>query len=182
MHPYARGSLQRIEASRSSSVTWGQLDGIFLQDRFAKSSLAPRTSRWRTWCKLAALRNTSALPITVNLALKIGALLKQGRYRSSAQYFGVAKQFHVEAGNVWDQALDQAVAQAVRSIERGQGPSQPKLPLHVQNLTLSSADVLSTRLAQISSGAAQLAEPFGTLLGATWFLLRGLEVASALCL
>ena len=93
----------------------------------------------------------------------------------------MAKQFHVEAGNVWDQALDQAVAQAVRSIERGQGPSQPKLPLRVQNLTLSSADVLflhvwprsRVELPKLRSLLARFWERLGSCLEAS--------VASALC-
>ena len=50
VHPYARGSLQRTGAAaesphNSSLVNFREADELFLQDRFAKSSQAPRESR-----------------------------------------------------------------------------------------------------------------------------------------
>ena len=54
VHPYARGSLQRIGLAPGPEndrvvVDLERADREFLQDRFAKSSQAPRESRWVTW-------------------------------------------------------------------------------------------------------------------------------------
>ena len=40
-----------------------QADREFLQDRFAKSSQAPRESRWATWTLMAAKRKMAPLPV-----------------------------------------------------------------------------------------------------------------------
>ena len=124
-HPYARGSLQRIPLEGGPS-SFEKLDEAFLEDRCAASSKAPIESRWNTWQRLCA-----PLPLTQEVIFKVGALLKEGKYLSSAQYFSIAKQRHREAEYPWTDALDLAVQQAVRSISRGLGPSRPKKDLFV---------------------------------------------------
>ena len=57
--------------------------------------------------------------MTQEVIFKVGALLKESKYRSSAQYFSAAKQWHREAE--WTDALDLAVQQAVRSTRTTRG-------------------------------------------------------------
>ena len=125
VHPYARGSMQRIPLEGGQG-SFENLDEAFLEDRYAACSKAPIESRWKTWQRLCASRSLDPLPLTQEVIFKVGALLKEGKYRSSAQYFSVAKQRHREAEYPWTDALDLAVQQAVRSISRGLGPSRPK--------------------------------------------------------
>ena len=181
--PYARGSLARAENFSQASApvpqhpTLEEIDAAFMADRFAKSSREPRESRWNTWCRLAALRQLPPLPVTVDLLFRLGALFRHGRYRSTALYITVAKQKHVEAGFPWGHDLDRQ--QTLRSVERGQGPSRPKLPLKISAATADAMGELDSQAWKF--GQARLLAPKETLIAATWFLLRGLEIASARC-
>ena len=93
VHPYARGSLQRISLEGQAG-SFDAVDDAFLEDRYARTSRAPIESRWKTWQRLCAARSVGPLPLTQEKIFKVGALLKEGKYRSSAQYFSVAKQRH----------------------------------------------------------------------------------------
>eukprot|EP00439_Symbiodinium_sp_Y106_P003000 s6347_g1.t1 len=56
VHPYARGSLQRIPLDGGKN-SFENLDEAFLEDRYAASSKAPIESRWKTWQRLCASRS-----------------------------------------------------------------------------------------------------------------------------
>ena len=181
VHPYARGSLQRIPLDGGKN-SFENLDEAFLEDRYAASSKAPIESRWKTWQRLCASRSLDPLPLTQEVIFKVGALLKEGKYRSSAQYFSVAKQRHREAEYPWTDALDLAVQQAVRSISRGLGPSRPKKDLFVDR----AGPDLPGRLAQAYDRLGvprehRFAEPLSVVTVALWFLLRGIEIANVKC-
>ena len=88
VHPYQRGSRDAAAAVRTESAL-AKADEEFQEDKFAKTSRGPRESRWKLWCSLAE-RSLPPLPITVELIDKVGALFKQARYRSAAQYYSVA--------------------------------------------------------------------------------------------
>ena len=60
VHPYARGSLQRIPLDRGNN-SFENLDEAFLEDRYAASSKAPIESRWKTWQRLCASRSLDPL-------------------------------------------------------------------------------------------------------------------------
>ncbi|CAE7810853.1 unnamed protein product, partial [Symbiodinium necroappetens] len=143
-------ALQALQNESSLS----QADVEFQADRYANSSRGPRESRWKLWCAFAERCEVPPLPVTTDLIDKIGALFKQGRYRSAAQYYSVAKSEHRSQGYDWSPALDHAVAQAVRSITRRTGPSAAKLDFPLERIE-SPSDV-------------------GIV--AAWFLLRGLEI------
>ena len=181
VHPYARGSLQRIPLEGGQG-SFENLDEAFLEDRYAASSKAPIESRWKTWQRLCASRALDPLPLTQEVIFKVGALLKEGKYRSSAQYFSVAKQRHREAEYPWTDALDLAVQQAVRSISRGLGPSRPKKDLFVDR----AGQDLPVRLVQAYDRLGvprehRFAEPLPVVTVALWFLLRGIEIANVKC-
>ncbi|CAE7027728.1 DD3-3 [Symbiodinium sp. CCMP2592] len=156
VHPYQRGS-RSLAASVQSESALASADAAFQEDKFAKTSRGPRESRWKLWCSLAEQRNLPPLPVTVELIDKIGALFKQARYRSAAQYYSVAKGEHRSQGHDWSPALDHAVAQAVRSITRGKFDSD--------------IEAAYARL-QVPS-AARIEYPSDTGIVAAWFLLRG---------
>ncbi|CAE7265094.1 DNMT3A [Symbiodinium sp. CCMP2592] len=181
VHPYQRGS-RSAAASVQSESALALADVAFQEDKFAKTSRGPRESRWKLWCSLAEQRNLPPLPVTVELIDKVGALLKQARYRSAAQYYSVAKGEHRAQGHDWSPALDHAVAQAVRSITRGMGPSAAKLdfPLEACSRQFDSDIEAAYARLQVPS-AARIDYPSDTGLVAAWFLLRGLEISSVLC-
>ncbi|CAE7259953.1 ftsH [Symbiodinium sp. CCMP2592] len=128
---------------------------------------------------MAAKRQMPPLPVTVSLIDCIGALLKAGRYRSAAQYFSVAKTKHIESGWDWSQQLDLARAQAIRSITRGMGPSSPKLDLFFDGIQNDFASSISRAYSELEVPIPlRLEEPDTTAITATWFLLRGIEIAN----
>ena len=181
VHPYARGSMQRISLEGQAG-SFESVDDAFLEDRYARTSRAPIESRWKTWQRLCAARSLDPLPLTQEKIFKVGALLKEGKYRSSAQYFSVAKQRHREAEYAWTDALDLAVQQAVRSISRGLGPARPKRDLFVDRAPSNLDDQLRAAYARLQVPAEhQFAEPCAVMAMALWFLLRGIEVANVRC-
>ncbi|OLP99308.1 hypothetical protein AK812_SmicGene18150 [Symbiodinium microadriaticum] len=181
VHPYARGSMQRISLEGQAG-SFESVDDAFLEDRYARTSRAPIESRWKTWQRLCAARSLDPLPLTQEKIFKVGALLKEGKYRSSAQYFSVAKQRHREAEYAWTDALDLAVQQAVRSISRGLGPARPKRDLFVDRAPSDLDDQLRAAYTRLQVPAEhQFAEPCAVLAMALWFLLRGIEVANVRC-
>ena len=97
--PRTRG-LEPSLSGHSEPVTLdlNEADRLFLQDRWAASSQAPRDSRWATWTRLSEKGGIPSLPVTKESLFAVGALLKAGGYRSSAQYGSIAKQKHREAG------------------------------------------------------------------------------------
>ena len=114
VRPYARGSLQRIGVGSTSQR--------LLDDRFARTSRAPRESCWATWQALCSSRQLQPFPVTVEVINAVGSLFKAGRYWSASQYYSVARSKHVETGHPSCQALEVARSQAIRSIVRGMGP------------------------------------------------------------
>ncbi|CAE7817075.1 unnamed protein product [Symbiodinium sp. KB8] len=181
VHLYARGSMQRISLEGVAG-SFDALDDAFLEDRYARTSRAPIESRWQTWQRLCAARSLDPLPMTQEKIFKVGALLKEGKYRSSAQYFSVAKQRHREAEYAWTDALDLAVQQAVRSINRGLGPARLKRDLFVDRAPSDLDAQLHAAYSRLQVPAEhQFAEPCAVLAVATWFLLRGIEVANVRC-
>ena len=181
VHPYQRGSRQAAAAVQGEGAL-AKADEAFQEDKFAKSSRGPRESRWKLWCSLAEQRNLPPLPVTVDLIDKVGALLKQARYRSVAQYYSVAKSEHRAHGYDWPASLDHAVAQAVRSITRGMGPSSAKLdfPLEVCSRSFEGDVVRAYSTLQVPEHA-RIEAPADTGIVASWFLLRGLEISSVVC-
>ena len=134
VHPYARGSMQRLGLggpTHSLTIDVEQADKDFLEDCWARTSRAPRESRWATYRAFCSSRGHQ--PVTVKQISDVGSLFKAARYRSPGQYFSVAKGKRVEAGYTWSQALDLARSQAIRSIVRGMGPAAPKLDLHLES-------------------------------------------------
>ena len=78
VHPYARGSLQRVGISAGSlqgDLDLENADAEFALDKFAKTSRAPRVPRWVTWQKMASSRGLAPVPLSVDLIDKVGCSL-----------------------------------------------------------------------------------------------------------
>ena len=125
---------------------------------------------------MAAHRGMEPLPVTVDLLFALGSLFKAAKYRSSAQYFAVAKCKHIEAGFQW---TDLARSQSIRSIQKGMGPAAPKLDIFFDNVRLDLAESLSSAYNELEVPIpTRVKEPYVTALTAVWFLLRGIEIAN----
>ena len=70
--PRTRG-LEPSPSGHSEPVTLdlNEADRLFLQDRWAASSQAPRDSRWATWTRLSEKRGIPSLPVTKD-SLRLG--------------------------------------------------------------------------------------------------------------
>ena len=185
VHPYARGSLQRVGISQGSSqghLDMAKADEEFALDKFAKTSRAPRESRWVTWQKMASSRGLAPVPLSVELIDKVGSILKAARYRSPAQYYAIAKEKHMQQGFAWSPELELARNQAIRSVLRGVGPSEPKLDLEVDKAGDDFANKMASAYFQLQQPEhVRLPYPAETVVAASWFLLRGIEIANVTC-
>ena len=87
-----------------------------------------------------------------------------------------------EAEYAWTDALDLAVQQAVRSVNRGLGPARLKRDLFVDRAPSDLDARLHAAYARLQVPVEhQFAEPCAVLAVAIWFLLRGIEVANVRC-
>ena len=177
VHPYARGSLQRIGLAAESPhnsllVNFEQADETFFQDRFAKSSEAPRESRWATWQRLCHVRKVPALPVMAESFHAVCSLLKAGKYRLSAQYVSVAKCKHVEPGFSWTQELDLVRQQAIRSVSRCLGTARLQLDLQRERASSTFTEEPESRGFRTRGPA---------VVAASWCPLRGIELANVQC-
>eukprot|EP00439_Symbiodinium_sp_Y106_P052492 s2729_g7.t1 len=164
VHPYARGSLQRIGLEPTPSnervtVDLATADAEFLADRFAKTSQASRESRWSTWKKMAEHRGRK---VSFVGSILCGGEVQAHRVRLSMD---PAAGLGEVPGNPFDPA--------------GDGPSSPKLDLFFDNVKLDFSASLASAYDELEVPlTVRVKEPFVTALTAVWFLLRGIEIAN----
>ena len=130
--PGVRSSCSVTENSKETTLAH------FRRDMHAQSSVGPRQSLLKTWialhnawfgqedCEDGAPR---PFPLTVFSLHVVGAMLKQGGYRSVANYYSRAKEEHIARGHPWSELLQMTVRKATSSITRGIGPACQSSPL-----------------------------------------------------
>ncbi len=104
-----------------------QAQADYARDVHAASARDSRDSLLRTWDRLHDAwsqglppdQRKPPLPLTVEALAGVGALLKAGRYRSVANYFSRAKDWHVAEGWPWTPALAREQRRATASGTRG---------------------------------------------------------------
>ena len=68
----------------------------FRENVYARSARGPNDARWTTWCKICEAWKIDPVPLSTYVIEKVGASLRKGGYRSSAQYFSRARKEHVQ--------------------------------------------------------------------------------------
>ena len=68
----------------------------FRENVYARSARRPNDARWTTWCKICEAWKIDPVPLSTDVIEKVGASLRKGGYRSSAQYFSRARKEHVQ--------------------------------------------------------------------------------------
>ena len=154
-------------------------------DEFAMTSLAPRASLWRTWVRLhdvwfeseALAAVGTCVPVLPLSPVKISAVLsslKQGGYRSAANYASRAKDEHIASGFPWNDLLERSKRRATASATRGMGPGRQSAALDltkVAGLKLSVWEPLAT------GGPVN---PRALIVAGSFFLTREIEAGNAL--
>ena len=118
---------KRANLGRAIAVTNSESEKVIAvsaltNDYYAHSSLAPRDSLWRTWCKLAECWGKAPLPVTVELAVCLGASFKAGCYMSVKNYFSRARSAQMEQlGTPWEPSVEHTVRKVQRSVLRSLG-------------------------------------------------------------
>ena len=172
VHPYQRGSRDAAAAVRTESAL-AKADEEFQEDKFAKTSRGPRESRWKLWCSLAE-RSLPPLPITVELIDKVGALFKQARYRSAAQYYSVAISLNTDLRGTTGPQLStmRSRKQSGRS-PGGVGPSSAKLDFPLEACARSfEQDVEKAYVKLQLPESARIEAPADTGIVAAWCLVK----------
>ena len=134
---------------------------------------------YKTWCDLHDAYWYSSgrvycdpLPLSPDKIHIIGALLKEGGYRSGKNFMSAAKVRHVDAGGGWGEALALAARRFYLSTRRGIGPPRQSEPLpHRKIIALNLPEDAITKRGPINPRALHVL--------ATFFLAREMEVATA---
>ena len=127
----------------------------FVNDQYATSSAASRDSLLSTWLRFhdcwfndsscCVAERVDAFPLSPCKIFAVGTLLKAGGYRSSANYFSRARDFHIASGFQWTDLLSRAVRVSIASVNRGIGPARQSLGLPLRSvvaLKLSSSPLV----------------------------------------
>ena len=166
--PSTGGSLKRAleaaEANQSDSTL-----KAFRDDVWARSNSHPHNSRVKTWESIARAWHLSPWPLTPALIERVGASLKAGGYKSAKLYFSAARREHVVRHGDIPVEVELSIKDAVRSIERGLGPSKLK----------DSFDLTLLRTLWDLPNFKQLEDEYIMVLSGSWFLMREIELANA---
>ena len=107
------------------------------RDYTAISSKGPHNSLLRTWESMHRRMNNGATnyyPLTPDKVARVAAAFKGCGYRSFANYLCRAKEMHIQLGGEWGIELQFEAKRAVRSVNRGIGPVQQRLPFDVDKV------------------------------------------------
>lgn len=99
----------------------------------------------------------------------MGASLKAGGYKSAKLYFSAARREHVVRHGDIPIEAELSMKDAIRSIERGLGPSKRK----------DSFDLTLLRTLWGHPNFEQFEDDYIMVLSGSWFLMRELELAVA---
>ena len=163
----AGGLLSRaIAAAKPANATQALQD--FRDNIYARSARAPLDARWTTWCKICSAWGHEPVPLTPELIEMVGASFRFGGYRSSAQYFSRARREHVRVtGMPTPAAVELAIRDAIRSIERGMGANAAKDAFRLDALDFD-----------FTSKGASFSMAHGMVVLGSWFLCREIELAN----
>ena len=105
------------------------------QDVLAQTTQAPLTSRVKTWQEWCRAWGVLPFPLDVNNISRAAASMKDGGYRSCAQYFSAVVKHQERNLRVRvDDVLRQLIQDCRRSILRGLGPESLKNAFDVSAL------------------------------------------------
>ena len=170
----AKASFSRARAALASADARAAARKALEEDFYARTSTGPRAARWKGMLELGrgAAPPFELLPVTTQKLFDIAAALKAGSYRSADAYLGILKKEHLIAGHPWTENLGTAMADAVRSVKRGIGPSG-----HAGDFDLSELAAIQGG-SVTCTGGPEVPRETGICM-ALW-MLRGLEAASLL--
>ena len=120
---YRQGRMPDLQQESQRQVAMHHLEmGVY-----AESTRPTVESRLRTIHAMLKQWNLVLLPLTVHKIKALAASLKAGNYRSAALYLSTAKIEAERAGCHVTPSISRAIADAVRSCERGMGPPKKAL-------------------------------------------------------
>ena len=174
--PTLRGSmtlaLTGVESAAAREAALAALDS----DMYAASSKKPRASSAKTWEVFHVAwfgTGTPIFPITVPKLLAVGALFKQGKYRSFQNSLSTMKDEHITLGHLWSEQLSRCSTKVERSVSRGIGPSRQCV-----GLDLVAVSQLGLPKDQLSQGGP--IGPGNLVVAGSFFMLREIEASLAL--
>ena len=164
----AGGSLKRALESAQANQADRTLKA-FREDVWARSNSHPHNSRVKTWETIARAWYLPAWPLTPELIERVGASLKAGGYKSAKLYFSAARREHVTRHGDIPIEVELSMKDAIRSIERGIGPSKLK----------DSFDFTLLRNLWHRPDFEKFEDDYILVLSGSWFLMREIELANA---
>ena len=145
----------------------------FFEDFYAPSVRDTLAAKRRTIEKMLELQGLGPLPPTVAKIHALGVALKYGRYRSAAGYLS---QYRVDCerhGFEFDQLMQRAVRDSIRSCVRGLGGPVQALPLPFDRLRMLPGG----REPWVPSGPLA---PRNLMVLGSWFMMREIEASHTL--
>jgi hypothetical protein len=145
------------------------------QDEYAKNSKVARESIWNSYQLLHVSwfgKQVPVLPMTATKINAIGAMLKQGMYRSPQVYFDKARDTHIDDGYEWTPGLSRRIRKVIRSVTRGMGPSRQTFDIDLQ-------DVASQRFPDTPLCTGGPIGPKNCYIAGSFFMTREVELSLA---
>ena len=170
-------SAHAIEVTTSSPSKRKALDELE-RDVHARTSHAPRNSRWTTWRKfhVAWFGDESFIPLTRTKLLVVSSMFKAGKYVSFAGYLSRAKEEHTLAGHEWNALLQRTEKDCRSSVTRGLSSKPASAPFDFEKVM----DKASSPVA-ISGSSQEPFEPATMICIGTLFLCREIELSWGIC-
>eukprot|EP00435_Cladocopium_sp_Y103_P041955 s490_g11.t1 len=107
------------------------------RDYTAMSSKGPNASLLKTWELMHRRMHQGRCdyyPLTSDKISRVAAAFKMCGYRSFANYLSKAKEVHIQYGGDWSSDLQLESRRAVRSVTRGIGPVQQRMPFGIDRV------------------------------------------------
>lgn len=174
IHPYSRGARSEALAIAADPVRREQARASFVRDAYAASSAAARASRaalWRSVLSQAGVPDSA--PLTPEIIALGASILRAAGYRSAMLTVYQAVSEFVDCGGVKTPAMQQALARARRSCERGLGP-----PKHCAAFPLGRAGELGDMPSEAVDPTGPCHPARACIVGA-WWLVREIELGNA---
>lgn len=147
------------------------------RDYTAVSSKGPHASLLRTWESMRRRMHggdTAYYPLTPSKIARVAAAFKACGYRSFANYLSRAKEMHVQLGGEWGMELQFEARRAVRSVTRGIGPVQQRMPFDFDKVLTLMKDKPWDPNPLVPSGPVG---PWAMIVVGCFFLLREAEAS-----